>query len=71
MGAPRIAVRTIYLYTCTLCGGQDEARFPYNPMQETPGPMQAVPSGWTVWFDGDNPQTPVALCGCSTREGTT
>lgn len=57
---PRI--RTLYQFICRDCGKESVTRFPYNPMTDTPDLVQSVPEGWMLVHDGNNPQTPVAVC---------
>ena len=57
-------VRVLYSFRCADCGKEESTRFPFNPMRETPGVLQAVPHGWSLSLFGGALQTPIALCGC-------
>lgn len=58
-------IRILYQFICSDCKREEFLRFPFNPLVSAPELMQSVPEGWTLVIDGDNPQTPLAFCGCT------
>lgn len=37
-------------------------RWPYNPLQATPGIVESIPHGWNLSYFGDDIQSPAAIC---------
>lgn len=56
------SVRTIFEFTCVVCGAVESVRWPHNPMQEEPSLVQSVPQGWSLAYRGSEPQSPSAMC---------